>query len=160
MQLLAKHAPGQKGPDRQTQHDRSTWPSLRTYFETVFSQRTRQEWTDIFVGTDACCVPVLTRDEAAAEGITPGASREDIEGGDIIVPHPAPILSRTPGRAPHGSVVIPKDQDNGAELLLTPGEHTNEILASWASLQDAEIRQLWGEGAVGGSDPFEEKSKL
>jgi alpha-methylacyl-CoA racemase len=105
-------------------------------------------------------VPVLTRDEAAVQGITPSASKEAVEDGDVIVPHPAPTLSRTPGRAPHGSVVMPKEKDEGAELLLTPGEHTNDILSTWASLKDNEIRQLWSEGAVGGTDPPEEKSRL
>jgi alpha-methylacyl-CoA racemase len=160
LSLLSKHAPDEKAPKKETQHDRSTWPSLRKYFATVFSQRSRQEWTEIFTGTDACCVPVLSRNEAAVHGITPSASQEAVEGGEIIVPHPAPRLSRTPGKPPHGSVLIEKDKDEGAELLMTPGEHTNEILSTWAALNDAEIRQLWNEGAVGGTDPPEEKSKL
>lgn len=156
--ILAKHTSKVKSINKKEQHDRSTWPSLREYFTNAFSQKTRKEWTDIFTGTDACCVPVLTRDEAAVDGITPGASPDSVEDGDIIVPHPAPILSRTPGRAPHGSVLIDKEKDQGAELLLTPGEHSNEILSKWASLSDDAIRQLWKEGAVGGPDPPEERS--
>ncbi|UZJ53555.1 hypothetical protein CBS101457_002875 [Exobasidium rhododendri] len=158
LDILSKHAPNEKAPENKSQHDRATWPSQRAFFTTAFAQRTRKEWTDIFLGTDACCVPVLTRDEAALQGVTPNASQEMVDGGSIVVPEPAPRLSRTPGKAPHGSVVISKDEDEGAELLLTPGEHTNEVLSTWAKLSDMEIRQMWSEGAVGGTDPPEEKS--
>jgi alpha-methylacyl-CoA racemase len=160
LSILAKYAGDQSTPDKKKQHDRSTWPSLRQYFTQVFFGRTKAEWTTTFIGTDACCVPVLTRDEAAVDGITPSASKEAVDDGEIVVPHPAPTLSRTPGRPPHGSVLIPKAKDNGAELLLTPGEHSNEVLTEWADLSDSEIRQLWSQGAVGGPDPPEEKSRL
>jgi alpha-methylacyl-CoA racemase len=160
LSTLSKSIPNEKSPDSKSQNERSTWPAQRKYFEDVFAQRTRKEWTDVFIGTDACCVPVLTRDEANLQGITPGASQGAVEDGNIIAPQPAPRLSRTPGKAPHGSVLMPKEQDEGVELLLTPGEHTNEILSAWSELSEGEIRQLWKEKAVGGTDPTEQKSKL
>lgn len=160
LSILEKHSGDMNTPDKKKQHDKSQWPSLRHYLTEVFFKRTKQEWTTTFIGTDACCVPVLTRDEAAIDGITPSANKEAVDDGEIVVPHPAPILSRTPAKAPHGSVLIPEDENNGAELLLTPGEHSFDILKEWGNLSDQEIRQLWSQGAVGGPDPPEEKSKL
>jgi alpha-methylacyl-CoA racemase len=158
LQLLVKKVPNEAGPDKKQQYDRSTWPSIKDYFTRVFAMHTRQEWTDHFMGTDACCVPVLNRDEAAVQGVTPGVSEESVKDGDVIVPFPAPNLTRTPGIAPHGSVLLQGDKDEGAQILLTPGEHTNEILSTWGKLKDGQIRQLWKDGVVGGPDALEERS--
>lgn len=43
--------------------DPSTWPALRDIFTRIFKQKSRKEWEDIFDGTDACCLPVLTQRE-------------------------------------------------------------------------------------------------
>ncbi len=48
-------------PDRQ---DRARWPELRGLFADAFAARSRDEWTAVFRGTDACVTPVLTFDEA------------------------------------------------------------------------------------------------
>jgi alpha-methylacyl-CoA racemase len=48
-------------PDRQ---DRARWPELRGLFADAFRTRTRDEWTAVFRGTDACVTPILTFDEA------------------------------------------------------------------------------------------------
>ncbi|MET9088356.1 CaiB/BaiF CoA-transferase family protein [Streptomyces sp. NPDC004237] len=47
------------------QEDRSGWPRLRAEFARVFAARTRDAWTEVFSGTDACVTPVLTFAEAA-----------------------------------------------------------------------------------------------
>ncbi len=43
--------------------DRDNWPAMVDQMSTVFSRRTRDEWTEIFDGTDACVTPVLTLSE-------------------------------------------------------------------------------------------------
>lgn len=49
-------------PDRD---DPANWPELHALFRDVFLTRTRDQWTEVFEGTDACATPVLTMDEAA-----------------------------------------------------------------------------------------------
>ncbi|KIX04605.1 uncharacterized protein Z518_05475 [Rhinocladiella mackenziei CBS 650.93] len=48
--------------------DRKTWPKMKTVFRKKFRSKTRKEWEDIFDGTDACCLPVLTPDELESGG--------------------------------------------------------------------------------------------
>jgi alpha-methylacyl-CoA racemase len=47
------------------QHDRESWPWMEARFSSIFLTKTRDEWSEIFSGTDACCWPVLTASEAA-----------------------------------------------------------------------------------------------
>ena len=48
-------------PDRQ---DRASWPELRELFADALGAKSRDEWTSVFRGTDACVTPVLTFEEA------------------------------------------------------------------------------------------------
>ena len=50
-------------PDRD---DQSSWPALTRVFQEAFVARPRDEWADVFDGTDACVTPVLDYREAAA----------------------------------------------------------------------------------------------
>ncbi|AHH21989.1 alpha-methylacyl-CoA racemase [Nocardia nova SH22a] len=72
---------------------------LRKLFTEKFKTKTRDEWTAIFDGTDACTTPVLTFTEAIANGhITARESLVEIDG---VVQHaPAPRFSRTQGGTP------------------------------------------------------------
>lgn len=80
------------------QDDRSGWPLLQERFTAVFKTRTRDEWTAVFEGTDACVAPVLEPFEVGehphgrARGLL-------IERKGLKQPAPAPRLSRTPGAA-------------------------------------------------------------
>lgn len=173
LKILAEQVPSKPSPSRKTQHDRGTWPQLRAYLQECFGTKTREEWSRVFVGTDACCVPVLTPQEAAVQAVEPrlpaaepeeGSSSPSPVAAGIVVPHPAPRLRRTPARAPGGSATFtPRDDDPGAELLLTPGEHSADVLTAWCGLPADEVAALWRRGAVGGPDPpggVEPKSKL
>src|SRR5690606_13860220 len=40
------------------------WPEIAARFAAVFASRTRQEWSEVFAGTDACVAPVLSMSEA------------------------------------------------------------------------------------------------
>ena len=106
-------------PDR---GDPRNWPELRTLFSARFKDRTRDEWTASFAGSDACVEPVLSMSEAAGDPHL--AARETyVSREGMIQPSPAPRFSRTPGRLPEPAPV--------------PGQHTTEALTAWG-LADAE----------------------
>jgi alpha-methylacyl-CoA racemase len=80
------------------QNDTARWPEMKDRFAEVFKTKTRDEWTAIFEGKDACVAPVLELNEVSAH--LHNQEREllvNIDG--IPQPAPAPRLSRTPGRA-------------------------------------------------------------
>ncbi|MGX7724831.1 CaiB/BaiF CoA transferase family protein [Rhodococcus sp. 5G237] len=81
------------------QQDSDSWPWLRELITRTIATRTRDEWAEIYEGTDACVTPVLDFAEAARH--PHNAERQlytDI--GGALHPAPAPRLSRTPGRRP------------------------------------------------------------
>jgi alpha-methylacyl-CoA racemase len=47
-----------------TQNDETEWPQRHDLYAQVFRTKTRDEWTALFDGTDACVAPVLTWSEA------------------------------------------------------------------------------------------------
>lgn len=58
-----------------TRDDRSTWPTLKSTFETLFREKSRSEWEKIFDRTDACCTPVLDYAELRADPNREGDQR-------------------------------------------------------------------------------------
>src|SRR4029077_20286705 len=48
---------GIAGEDLPEPMDRSGWPRLRARFTEVIAGRSRDEWAEIFAGTDACVTP-------------------------------------------------------------------------------------------------------
>jgi alpha-methylacyl-CoA racemase len=106
-------------PDR---GDPQNWPELRALISARFKDRTRDEWTAAFAGSDACVEPVLSVTEAAGDPHL--TARETYVSRDgMVQPSPAPRFSRTPGRLPEPAPV--------------PGQHTTEALTAWG-LADAE----------------------
>lgn len=150
---------GTQHPSASTQHDRALWPELRRYFVACFAQHPRSEWESHFVRTDACVAPVLTRDEAAVHGIQPSASAENVADGLPIVPSPAPRLTRTPASAPAGSPGGEWEAES-AEMLLTPGEHTDDILLQLGITNADQRIELYRSNAIDGPDRPALKSKL
>ncbi|TDC96325.1 CoA transferase [Saccharopolyspora aridisoli] len=117
-ELLDKLELTGKVPDRD---DATKWQKLREIFAETFKQRTRQEWTEVFDGSDACVAPVLSM--AEAEQHPHMAARETLVRRDgRVQPAPAPRFSRTPNPAP------------GA--IAAPGAHTEEVLRDWGLPQD------------------------
>ncbi len=79
--------------------DPASWPALRATFTATFRTRTRDEWAEVFAGTDACVTPVLTF--AEAPGHPHLAARGTLtELGGVTQPAPAPRFSRTPADTP------------------------------------------------------------
>jgi alpha-methylacyl-CoA racemase len=100
-------------PDRL---DPAQWPALRTLLADAFRTRTRDAWTAVFEGTDACVEPVLSYAEAPAHPHL-AARGTYVEHHGIVQPAPAPRFSRTPavlGAPPS-----------------TPGADTRAALAAW-----------------------------
>ena len=96
--------------------DRARWGELREAVAARFRSRTRDEWTDVFAGTDACVAPVLSLREAphhphlAARGTF-------TEHGGITQPAPAPRFSATPTSVRGGPAL--------------PGADTSDVARDW-----------------------------
>ena len=104
-------------PDLRTQQfNRDRWPEFADRLQKIFLTRTRDEWSEIFAGTDSCFAPVLTLTEAVQH---PHAQARNayISIDGISQPAPAPRFSRTRSEI----------QSPPAE----PGQHTEEILLDW-----------------------------
>lgn len=96
------------------QYDREGWPELRRRIGGAFAERTRAEWEEVFVGTDACVTPVLSLAEAPEH--PHNAARRVFSGSaDHRLPNPTPRIG----------------EDAPATLTDAPefGADTDEILA-------------------------------
>ncbi|MGV0745325.1 CaiB/BaiF CoA transferase family protein [Mycolicibacterium sp. XJ870] len=81
------------------QFELARYDEMRKVFTERFKTKTRDEWTEIFAGTDACVTPVLTWGEAAEnEHLRARSTLVDIAGVDQAAP--APRFSRTPAATP------------------------------------------------------------
>jgi alpha-methylacyl-CoA racemase len=112
--------------------DKAQWPAMKERFTEIFLTKTRDEWCEIFEGTDACFAPVLTMSEAPAHphNVERGTF---VERNGVMQPAPAPRFSRTP-----------------AELQRPPafpGQHTDEVLTDWGFDADA-VAKLRASGAI------------
>jgi alpha-methylacyl-CoA racemase len=118
--------------DPATQNDEATWPALREKLAATFRTRTRDEWTRLLSGADACFAPVLSPWEAP--GHPHNAARGTFtESYGVPQPNPAPRFSRTPG-----AIAGPPP---------VPGQHTDEILGD-LGLDAAAIARLKSAGDI------------
>jgi alpha-methylacyl-CoA racemase len=123
------------------QHDLPRWPELRARFAARFAERSQEEWTKAFSGTDACVAPVRTMTEAPADPhLAARGSYVTMDG--VVQPAPAPRFGDGTAGEPIGA--------------LTPGQvarqgtHTREVLTS-LGFNDAE--ELLADGAVWQAEP-------
>ncbi|MCZ2820263.1 CaiB/BaiF CoA-transferase family protein [Modestobacter sp. VKM Ac-2977] len=104
---LAGRVPDRAGADPE---------ELRGLFADAIGRRTRDEWAEVFAGTDACVAPVLSFAEARDHPQL-AARQTYVERDGVVQPAPAPRFSRTP-----------------ATLDRPPsraGEHTRAALSDW-----------------------------
>jgi alpha-methylacyl-CoA racemase len=114
------------------QYDVAHWPEHRRRFAEAFATRPRDEWADLFAGTDACVTPVLGLAEAPSHPHL-AARGTFVEHDGASQPAPAPRFSRTPGAV------------RGAPRR--PGADTRSVLAAWGFGED-EVTRLLEAGAV------------
>jgi alpha-methylacyl-CoA racemase len=108
------------------QHDRVSWPEMKSRFVVIFKSKTRDEWVQAFEGSDACFAPVLSWSEAPRHPHNRARSSY-ISVKRVEQPAPAPRFSRTP-----------------AEVLRPPperGEGGKQALADWG-LASADVARL------------------
>jgi alpha-methylacyl-CoA racemase len=118
------------------QRDRAGWPELRQRFAARFAERSQQDWTQAFSGTDACVAPVRTMTEAPADPQL-AARGTYLTGNGLIQPAPAPRFGDgTPGQ-PIGAL--------SPGPITHAGAHTREVLTS---LGFADAEDLLSAGAV------------
>jgi alpha-methylacyl-CoA racemase len=76
------------------QFDIAHYSEMRELFTSAFAGKTRDEWTAIFAGTDACVTPVLRWTEAASsEHLLARRTIIDVDGAEQAAP--APRFSRS-----------------------------------------------------------------
>ena len=86
------------------QLDRSKWPELRKKLEAVFLTKTRDEWSRLLEGTDACAAPIVSLSDAPKHPhLVARKTFVEHEGG--VQPAPAPRFSRTPSAIQHSAAV-------------------------------------------------------
>jgi alpha-methylacyl-CoA racemase len=118
------------------QQDRPRWPELRARFAARFAERTQEEWTRAFSGTDACVAPVRTLTEAPADPHL-AARGTYLTADGVVQPAPAPRFSDgTPG-APIGALPVGR--------IAHAGAHTREALTAAGF---ADVADLLASGAV------------
>ncbi|MEU6819907.1 CaiB/BaiF CoA-transferase family protein [Streptomyces atriruber] len=105
---LADAAPARK--------DLARWGELRDAVAARFKERTRDEWTAVFEGSDACVAPVLSLREAP-EHPHLAARGTFTDHGGITQPAPAPRFSATPTQVRSGPA--------------QPGADTAEVARDW-----------------------------
>lgn len=101
-------------PDR---HDVAQWPQLRAVLAERIASRSRDQWQQVFEGSDGCLAPVLDFDEAADHPQLAGRRvYQEVHG--VRQPAPAPRFGGTPATLPDLPPPI-------------PGEHTRAALTDW-----------------------------
>ncbi len=100
---------------------------MKERFAAAFATKTRDEWTSIFEGLDACVTPVLSPLEAAAHPYN--TEREVFVSQPELQPAPAPRFSRTPGS-------------------IRPALSVNDALGGWG-VSAERVEELRRTGALG-----------
>lgn len=94
--------------------DKQKWPLLSQRLDEIFAKKTRDQWNNLLLGTDACFAPILSPEEAASHPQGLARNLYTIVDGVLQV-SAAPRFSVTPSAPP-------------AKVPL-PDEHRSEILA-------------------------------
>lgn len=121
-------------PDSDTaiQHVKPNWPDMRARYAAAFKTKSQKEWTQIFLGSDACVSPVLSLKDAPAH---PHMYERDVITSVEGMPQPAtaPRFSR--------SAAAPLTPPSAA------GAHSVDILAE-LGLSAEEIANLKSRGVM------------
>ena len=121
-------------PEQQIEirNDREQWPDMHARYAEMFRLRTRDEWTVLFEGSDACAGPVLTFTEAAQHPHNAARGTFFRQDG-VLQAAPAPRFGRTPAARPRPPSA--------------PGADTHAVLVE-SGATDEEVRQWQAAGAL------------
>ncbi|MBI5505328.1 MAG: CoA transferase [Deltaproteobacteria bacterium] len=115
-----------------SQHDREGWTAARGRVAEIFATRTRDQWCEVFAGSDACVAPVLALSEVASHPhIQARGTVRALRG--VLQAAPAPRLERSSAALPAPAPAV--------------GGHTRELLAE-AGYDGASIDVLLRDGVV------------
>lgn len=89
-------------PDRA---EKKNWGALTEIFQDRFLTRPREEWTELFTGTDACVTPVLTFEEAPLDPHVRARGSLYADNGDVTAA-PAPRFAGKRSPAASGERVM------------------------------------------------------
>lgn len=103
------------------QMDRGQWPDLQDKMEALFKTKTRDEWTTILEGSDACAAPVISMFDAPSHPHL-AARKTFVNGDGGVQPAPAPRFSRTPSAIQGSPAAPPLD---AADVLSQWSESTS-----------------------------------
>jgi alpha-methylacyl-CoA racemase len=114
------------------QYDRREWPAMREAIGSLVKSRSRDDWSALLEGTDACYAPVLDFDEAPRH--RHAVARQGFVSVDgVVQPAPAPRFDRSVPGVPRPAPRL--------------GQHTREVLAE-AGFDAAAIDDLLAAGAA------------
>ncbi|KAF8807006.1 CoA-transferase family III [Phlegmacium glaucopus] len=113
-------------PSPETQFKRDQWPKLAEYLTRGFLTNPRDFWAEVFHGTDACAVPVLTPKEAGKVA------------SDIPIFHPQVSKHLDAGQC-----------SDSNRIIIQPGLHTDAVLHDFG-FDAGLIKRLKDEGVVVG----------
>jgi alpha-methylacyl-CoA racemase len=110
------------------------WAELRSRLAARFRERTLAEWTEVFDGSDACCVPVLPLTEAARHPhlATRGTY---VERDGLLQPAPAPRFSRTAAALTTGPSRVGGDTRAALEAWGIAAGRVTALLDAGAAVQ-------------------------
>ena len=91
--LLLQHL-GLDAAWKAAQNDRAAWPAMREAIAAAVLRKTRDEWTEVFDGTDACVAPVMSLGEAPSHPHNLARGNFVTVDG-VLHPAAAPRFSRT-----------------------------------------------------------------
>ncbi|MEM7269017.1 MAG: CaiB/BaiF CoA-transferase family protein [Pseudomonadota bacterium] len=116
---------GLPGEHQQDYMNKAKWAERRTEYAALFATKTRDEWTAVFDGSDACAAPIMDWAEAPAHPQM--AAREAfVTIGGVPQPAPAPRFSGTPAETPKPPSPPGADTD---KVLAELGYSAEEIAA-------------------------------
>ena len=124
---------GFRADELPAQGDKTQWPAMKQRFAARIKEKTMDEWTAVFDGTDACVAPVRRFDDALTDPHNSARNSFVLVDG-IAQPAPVPRFSRTTATIARGADV--------------PGASTDEALGAWG-FAAGEIDELRAAGAVG-----------